>query len=416
MLAILSFLNFLNYIDRGIIAPLVPLLQKPEASGGMGLNETQVGLLTTAFMIVHSVASVPLGVLGDRWSRKLVIAGGVGLWSVATAAAGIVRGYGQLFVARAAVGIGEAAYAPAATAMISERFPAQARSKAMGIFQVGMILGGGVAIIVGGWVGQHWGWRAAFLVVGGPGVLLAGLVLLLAETRRRRPKPGEPRPSGSVMIDVTSPGSLPAAIWVCLTGVFITFFVGAYMQWSVAFVLRYHYAGDTRSLAEVTSWFGLIAISGSVLGALSGSVIADRFERSRPGIGRLLTIAIGVAAAVPTAFLGTIAETKWLLYPSLWVAVYFASWYAGPILAALHDVVPPHRRAAATGIYLLAVHLLGDAISPPIVGFIARRPWGSLQIGLLLTLVVLAAAIPAAFIAMRGSRQVAKLKHPDGPR
>src|SRR5439155_8928235 len=104
----------------------------------------EVGLLQSAFMIVHSIASIPLGVLADRYLRKRLIAIGVGLWSLATAVAGFAGSFAQIFVARAAVGIGEATYAPAASALISDRFPESERARAMGVFQLGTILGGGV--------------------------------------------------------------------------------------------------------------------------------------------------------------------------------------------------------------------------------------------------------------------------------
>ncbi len=157
VLAILAVMNFLNYVDRAIVPPLIPLLQAPAEKGGLGINEWRMGIIGGAFMIVHSLASLPLGLLADRFSRRWVIAAGVGLWSVATAAAGLARSFAHLFAARAAVGIGEASYAPAATALISERFKPGARARAMGIFQVGTFLGGAVAIVVGGWIGVRWG-------------------------------------------------------------------------------------------------------------------------------------------------------------------------------------------------------------------------------------------------------------------
>src|SRR5688572_11825564 len=122
VLAILTFINFLNYVDRMVLSGILPKLQDPVAAGGLGLTSSQAGLLQAASMVVHSVASIPLGIAADRFLRRRLIALGVGLWSIATALAGFARSYGQLFVSRAAVGIGEASYAPAATALISEYF------------------------------------------------------------------------------------------------------------------------------------------------------------------------------------------------------------------------------------------------------------------------------------------------------
>jgi MFS family permease len=142
LLVILALINFLNYVDRMVISGLVPFLQ--DRRDGLGLTSSEVGLLQGAFMVVHSLASIPLGLLADRFLRRRLIAIGVGLWSLATAAAGFAANFLQIFVARAAVGIGEATYAPAASALISDRFKPEQRARALGAFQLGMVLGGAV--------------------------------------------------------------------------------------------------------------------------------------------------------------------------------------------------------------------------------------------------------------------------------
>jgi MFS transporter, Spinster family, sphingosine-1-phosphate transporter len=419
VLAILAFMNFINYVDRAVVPPLIPFLESPVAEGGLALTKTQLGLIGGAFMVVHSLASLPLGLLADRISRRWVIAAGVSLWSVATAAAGLARSFAHLFVARAAVGIGEAAYAPAATALISERFKPSARARAMGIFQIGTFLGGAVAVILGGAIAIKWGWRAAFLVVGGPGIVLSLLILLVRENppaARRKADPhgleGTARPSGSIAIPIGAPGSLWTAAWITAVGVLNTFFIQAFIFWGPAFILAQHYGGNKKLMAKVTTPFGLVALVAGLLGVLGGSWIADWLERRRPGQGRLLTIALGVTCSAPCAVFGLFAPNVTLLYLALAPGVFFAVWYVGPILAALHDVVPPHRRATATGAYLMCVHLLGSAAGPFVAGWIGDQPWGSLRLGLLATIAVMGLAVPAALLAAAGSRRVARLKHP----
>jgi MFS family permease len=408
ILFILTFINFINYVDRQIIAPLVPLLVKPVSEGGLGLDEGQAGLLQAAFMVVHSVASIPLGVAADRFLRTRLIAIGVGVWSIATAVAAFSRGFPSMFFSRALVGVGEATYAPAASALISERFKPEKRASAMGIFQSGMMIGGVAAVLLGGWIGQHHGWRAAFLVVGLPGLLLTGLVLLIGE---------ETRPEGrstslGVRAMISESKKLladPAVRWINISGVLITFMVGALVFFGPTFILRYHYGGDTDKLSTATFAFGMILAPAVLLGTLAGAAIADRVEARRPGAGRLLVIGVGTLVATPLALIGTWATEMWVVDVTIGLGVFFASFYVGPILAALHDVVPESKRGTATGVYLLLVHLLGDAISPGIVGYIAVGS-GSLRIGLSVSILFLGAGGLAALRAVVHVRRVTRLK------
>jgi MFS transporter, Spinster family, sphingosine-1-phosphate transporter len=409
-LIILALINFLNYVDRYVIAALVPFLTAPQSGGGLGLSHTQAGALATAFTVVHSLASIPLGIAADRWLRKGLIALGVGVWSFATAAAGLARSFAHIFAARAAVGIGEATYAPAASALISERFAPALRARALGIFQLGMVVGGGTGIVIGGEVAKHWGWRAAFWVVGAPGLLLAFLALLIHEPRRtRRQKPASLSPAGSLRLDAATPGSVPAVIWINLAGILITFFSGAILFWGPQFILRVRYHGDKAFIDHVVRNFGPLAVVAGLAGTLVGSFLADRMEKVRPGSGRLLTVAVGVFASVPCIAVALQTQLAWLQYGGLVLGVFFNVWYVGPILACLHDVVAPHLRATVTGAYLCLIHLLGDGPSPILVGALDDLT-GSLRVGLLIAAGIMAVGGVAALLAMRGSRQVALIK------
>lgn len=412
-LVILALINFFNYVDRQVLAPLIPLLEAPVAEGGLGLSSTEAGLLHTAFMIVHSVASIPLGILADRWLRTRVIAIGVGLWSLATAAAGLARNYSELFIARAAVGIGEAAYAPAASALISERFTPAQRARALGVFQLGMLVGTAVGVVTGGVVASAFGWRTAFFIVGLPGLILTALALLIYERPRPRVARATARGDGppvdaSIALQWKTPGARAAIVAINAAGVLITFFVGAVALWGIAFLLRYHFDGDKSHLDEATMLFGLVGTVAGIAGALSGSIVADRIERRRPGAGRLTAVGVGALVGAPCAAIALITPNLWLALGALAISVYFVSWYVGPILAALHDVVAPHHRAAATGTYLFLVHALGDGISPGIVGVLADAI--SLRVGLLIALVPMALGGVVALVAVRWSVQVAEAK------
>jgi MFS transporter, Spinster family, sphingosine-1-phosphate transporter len=302
----------------------------------------------------------------------------------------------------------------AASALISDRFPVAMRARAMGIFQLGMVLGGAVGIVIGGIVASHWGWRAAFLVVGVPGLALSVLALLIHEpavSSRRAAAPAD-LPSSSLRVQ-PSAASWTAMAWITTGGVFITFFTGAITFWAPTFILRNLYGGDAAQMARVVTTFGPLTVIASIAGVLSGSAIADRLERVRPGSGRLTTIAAGVLLSAPCAAVAFLTTTAVVQYAMLALGVFFNVWYVGPILAALHDVVPPRLRATATGAYFLLIHLLGDALSPWVVGEIDVAT-GSLRNGLLVATGVLVLGALACFLALPGSRLVAKLKRDAG--
>lgn len=178
-LVLLAAINILNYLDRNVIFALFEPIKRD-----LGLSDAQLGWLGSAYILVFSMAALPLGVLSDLKSRKGVIAGGVALWSAFTALGGLVRNYWQLFVCRAAVGIGEAAYGPAAASMTADYFPGKDRATAMAILAAGIPVGGVLGLLLGGWLEGIYGWRVAFMAVGLPGFACAVLVSRLKDPTR----------------------------------------------------------------------------------------------------------------------------------------------------------------------------------------------------------------------------------------
>ena len=161
LLAVLTLINFVNFAARLVFMPLVPLLRGP-----LNATDDQLGSLTTVLYVVLAVASIPFGYFADRFSRKFIIAIGIVSWSVATLAGGLAVGFLFLLVTRALVGLGEAAYAPAAQSMISGAFPSERRASAQAIFASGMLLGGVCGEALGGLIGPRYGWQAALIVLG----------------------------------------------------------------------------------------------------------------------------------------------------------------------------------------------------------------------------------------------------------
>jgi MFS family permease len=178
-LGLLAVINFLNYIDRNVIYALFESIKRD-----LSLTDTQLGWLGSAYILVFSVAALPFGVLSDLRSRRAVIAWGVSVWSAFTFLSGLVRSYWQLFTCRAAVGVGEAAYGPAAASLVADYFPGPRRAMAMGILASGVSLGGVAGLLLGGYLEGTYGWRVAFMTVGVPGFLCALLVARLMDPTR----------------------------------------------------------------------------------------------------------------------------------------------------------------------------------------------------------------------------------------
>src|SRR6202020_2836883 len=179
-LAILAFINLFSYLDRYVVSGVLESLKHSD----LGLSDTNLGSLMTGVLIVYTLPAPVFAPVGDRRSRPRLIAIGVACWSFATALSGFAVNFLTLFVARAAVGVGEAAYVTIAPSLLSDYFPVRQRGRVMAIFFCAIPVGSALGYVVGGLVDKHYGWRAAFFVAGIPGLVLAALCLLLRDPPR----------------------------------------------------------------------------------------------------------------------------------------------------------------------------------------------------------------------------------------
>src|SRR5439155_192848 len=179
-LAVLTLINLFNYLDRWIVAALAESMKHSE----LQLSDTQLGSLMTGFIIVYMIAAPLFGSLGDARSRTRLLGLGVAIWSVATALAGLATSYASLFAARAAVGVGEAAYGTISPALLADYFPRERRGRVFAVFFAAIPIGSALGYIVGGLVDHYFGWRQAFFVAGVPGLVLAALAVRLYDPPR----------------------------------------------------------------------------------------------------------------------------------------------------------------------------------------------------------------------------------------
>jgi MFS family permease len=189
-LVVLTLINLFNYLDRWIVAALAESMKHSE----LQLSDAQLGSLMTGFLIVYMLAAPLFGALGDTRSRTRLLSIGVGLWSIATALAGLARNYAGLFAARAAVGIGEAAYGTISPALLADYYPRERRGRVFAVFFAAIPIGSALGYIVGGLADHYFGWRQAFFIAGVPGLVLAVLALRLHDPPRGSQDPEEAPP------------------------------------------------------------------------------------------------------------------------------------------------------------------------------------------------------------------------------
>jgi len=391
-LGVLFAINLFNYVDRQIISGVLPLVQQD-----LALSDAALGALASAFMVLYLLGSIPLGVLGDRVARPRLIAIGVGVWGAATFLSGLARSYSQLFLTRAVVGIGEASYGPTATAMISDLFPRARRGLVNGLFNAAIPLGGAIGVIAGGVVGTRFGWRAAFLLVGLPSLLLALSAWRLGDP----PRGGQdgavghgpvPRAAGwpGFTADVLTLCRTPTFVMVCAVGMLVAFAIGAFNHWLPLYLHRV----KRFSVAEASFWFGVLSAGGGLLGVIAGGAIGDALTRRTPA-GHLLTIAGGFILSAPFGLLLLLHGSPLVFLPALFLAVFFLVLYIGSVNAVIHNVVHPALRATAVAIFVFLINLGGTALSPVVVGLISDRRQSLQGAMLLLPLMVLFAGLIA---------------------
>ncbi|MBI4462117.1 MAG: MFS transporter [Acidobacteria bacterium] len=354
VLLILTLVNFVNYVDREIIFTLVPLIQADFA-----LTYAQVSLLGTVFSIVHSLCTLPLGVLADRISRKKVISYGVFFWSAMTFLSGLVPSFRSLLAVRALVGLGEAAYAPAATAIITGTFLREVRARVQGVFDLGMFIGGAMGLALGGILAEWVGWRPAFFIVGVPGLLLALTILRLPEP------PGARRDMPIPLRDLLR---VPAYMMVLIGGWFITFAAWVYIFWGPTFVTAY----KGFRLREAGLILGGTLTLAGVLGVMTGAALADRLAR-RFAWGRVLIIGIGFLTAAPLLYISFHTPSKATFLVLFFLGSFFMTWYHGPLTATMHDLTPARAHATAVGLYYFFVNFFATTWAPLVSGQVADR-------------------------------------------
>lgn len=397
IVALLTALNFVNYIDRAVLASVL----KPMAAE-LDLSNLQAGLLNSAFLIGYFATSPWFGARADRAARKRLIALGVAVWSLATVASGLATGFLDLLAARIVVGVGEASFAVLAPTIIDDLTAPARKARTLAWFYLAIPLGYAMGYLLGGAVAKHWGWRAAFYVAGGPGLVLGAGCLAIAEPARKLAA------ASTRLIDglrelVRIPLFRRATAGYCV----YTAAVGAFSYWAPTYLQR-RFPHDL-DIAQANFWFGVILLAAGAVGTFVGGQWGDRAVKARPAppagaayddpshrgaVNVLLRVcAIGIAAAAPL----TVASLVWPSAIGFFAIAFFVEvgvfLSTSPINAALLRAVPEERRASAMAGSIFAIHLFGDL-------------WSAAALGLLLDVLPMVTAMMALPLAFAGAAAV----------
>ncbi len=377
VLGMLCFVYVLNFLDRQLIS----ILAKP-VQDALHISDNQLGRLTGLyFALFYCFIAIPVGWLADRTHRVNVLAAACALWSAATAACGMAGSYGQLAVARMAVGVGEAGGVPPSYAIISDYFPRERRGTAMAIFNLGPPLGSALGVAFGASLAAAFDWRVPFYLIGGIGVLTAVAVyLLVAEPRRGAHDAPEvtdrnAAPPSSFMATIAGFFANPVLALASIASGGANFITYGISNFATLLLMR----EKGMTLGEVAIWYALVVAIAMSAGIYASGRLIDRFtKRSRAAYGYLPALSLVVAAPF---FIGFVWSPHWqwaLVF--LTVPMFLNSFFLPATVAFVQDEVSPDKRVISGALLLLVMNFIGLGLGPTYVGMASdffHATWGA---------------------------------------
>jgi MFS family permease len=355
-------LMIFDYIDRQVVVSLFPYMRAE-----WGLSDKQLGSLVSVVSVTIAIATLPVALVADRASRVKSIVVMATLWSLATISCMFTRGYSALLAVRSLIGLGEAGYGAAGAALISAHFPDRMRSALMGGFLAAASVGSVLGVALGGVIAAHWGWQAAFGVVGVPGLVLSLLYLKVRDYRTvelTQTRSGK----GTVWAVFTALKRSPTLLWVCVGAAVQVIVLSAVWAWLPSFLNRVH--GVAPEQAGMRS--ALVVLCGA-LGSVVWGAVCDKAGARWPQ-WRVLSMALlcllsalvlGAAFGLPSFGVRLSASTQFALIA---LGGFFATCTAGPAAAVVISVVHPGVRATGASVLTLCQNLFGLALGPLIAG------------------------------------------------
>jgi MFS family permease len=372
VVGVLMLAYMFSFIDRTLLSLVIDPIRKD-----LGLSETQISLLVGfAFAAFYTLLGLPFGRWVDTRGRRNLIAIGIALWSLATAACGLANSFWRLFAARMAVGVGEATLSPAAYSLIPDYFPPHRLGFAMGLYSCGVTLGGGLAMLLGGvvvqWattanpvlplVGAVEAWKVPFLIVGLAGVPVALLVLLTVREPPRRLERGGAASVAPKIREVVGYLWAQRAAYVPLyAGLSCIVITGyAFNVWGPAYFMRVHGLNPAEVGVLYALGFGIFG----TMGVLSGGWVSDRVA-GRGKMDAPIRVSIWSALAQAPLFIGAyLAPTREVAMGLFVIALFFGSVYGGLQAAAIQALTPNRMRGQVAALYLTVANMIGLGFAP----------------------------------------------------
>ncbi|MCC6998156.1 MAG: MFS transporter [Deltaproteobacteria bacterium] len=396
ILLLLTAINFVNYMDRFVIAGMYDALHTE-----FGISNAEFGLLTTITFGLHAATTIPFGWLADRWNRRWLVFGAVASWSIATILCAVVKDFWMLAALRGFVGLAEAAYGPVSIVILCEIFPEEKKAQTIGIYNVGMFLGTGVGLAMGASLSRH----LAFIVVGAPGLALGALALIMPvsatrvvqDTRRTSLR----EKAHLFWSQLTHLMSLRTLRWMLVGGVLVSFSAGGYITFVQTFVARFK-PGFTAQSTGIT--LGVVSLIAGASGLLVGGMLADRLQK-KYAYGRLLAVALGFLICTPFGIGTVYLDDKLPFLISAFLLIFFMVWYNGPISAVIDDCVDPKEAASAQAAFNFVIHLLGTAPAGIAIGAAADASPAGSRLAFVLPTIAALAGVAFFFVGCRHVRR-----------
>jgi MFS transporter, Spinster family, sphingosine-1-phosphate transporter len=384
-LLLLTALNLLNYVDRSVLNAVQLLVQQEFRA-----TNTQIGYLSSVFLLTYMIAAPFAGPLADRYSRKIIIAVGAIFWSGLTLLTAVTHTYNELLVRHTLVGIGEATFSTIAPTFVADLFPEEKRGRILGVFYLAIPVGSALGFVLGGHLAPVHGWRYPFMIAAAPGFLLALLILLLPEPERGRFDSRKETPATGTLSGLAG----NPAFWTATLGMaMMTFALGGVAVWMPTFLVR----ARGLPLESADKIFGLIVVFDGVAASLAGGWLGDRLLR-RTKTAYYFVSAASMALGVPFMIVALFVRGP-IMLPAIGVAAFFLLLNTSPLNAALINSVGAHIRATAIAVNIFIIHLLGDVPSPTAMGLVADRH--SLQAAFILPVVAMIASSAILFYGMK---------------
>ena len=363
VLFVLTLIYVVNYLDRQILAILMPQIKLE-----FGLTFAQIGyLIGPAFAIVYAVLGVPLAVFADRFNRRNIIAASLAVFSLMTVLSSFARGFWTMALARFGTGVGEAGTGPSINSVIADLYAPHERATALSFYTAGLNIGLLVAFFGGGWLSEHYGWRFAITAAGLPGLALVFLLLFTV----REPARGlvealpdtHPPPFWSVVACLWSQRSFR---WMSIGTSFSAF--GGYA--AIAFIPSFLKISHHMSPAQIGAVLALLSGIAGAIGTYFAGVFADRLGQ-RDVRGKMYVPIVATFIAMPFIPLFYLTDNLSLALAAAIIPVMMGATYVGPAYAMAQALVPLRMRARAVAILLLILNIIGLGLGPPVVGKIA---------------------------------------------